>query len=125
MACSHCGREGHNIQSCPHMNRFERRMYYRERRRYDRRRRGDCFIATAAYGSPMDLELDLLRIWRDTELSNVYIGRAFIEVYYMLGPPIARFIEKRNALRTIVRIMLFFPITILKNRKKNNYFRMQ
>jgi hypothetical protein len=80
--------------------------------------KGGCFIATAAYGSPMVPELDLLRAWRDAELSSVYLGRAFIKLYYRLSPPVARFIEKRDFLRMIVRTLLVVPISILKNRKK-------
>lgn len=90
---------------------------------YDRNppRRKDkdgCFIATAAYGSPMAQELDLLRGWRDVELSSIYIGRVFIGVYYRLSPPIARFIEKRDVLRMITRTLLIIPVAVLKNRKK-------
>lgn len=71
-------------------------------------------------------ELDLLRTWRDVELSSIYLGRVFIDVYYILSPPIARFIEKRSIIRMIVKALLIIPIVILKSRKKNydNKFRM-
>jgi hypothetical protein len=79
-----------------------------------------CFIATAAYGTPMAPELDLLRAWRDAELSSIYLGREFIKLYYRLSPPVARFIEKRDLIRKIVRTLLIVPIGILKNRKKGD-----
>ncbi len=90
-----------------------------QRRYYRSRRKDSCFIAIAAYGSSMVTELDLLRTWRDIELSSMYIGRIFIGIYYRLSPPIARFIEERDVLRMIVRTLLIIPIAILKNRKKN------
>ncbi len=93
---------------------------------YDRNppRRKDkdgCFIATAAYGSTMSQELDLLREWRDKELSSVYIGREFIRIYYCISPPIARIIEKSDVLRMAVRKLLSPIIVILKNRKNKIY----
>ncbi len=99
------------------MSKAQRRRY--NRRYYQRHKKGGCFIATAAYGSPMAPELDLLRTWRDVELSSIYFGRLFIEAYYILSPPIAIFIEKRDILKMIVRSLLIIPIAILKNRKKN------
>ena len=111
---------------CPHCGRKIDEEYYDD---YDycpyckedlHEGRGGCFIATAAYGSPMAPELDLLRAWRDIELSSIYLGRAFIEIYYRLSPPVARFIEKRDVLRMIVRTLLVLPIYILKKRKKEN-----
>jgi hypothetical protein len=94
------------------------KRYYVKGHYRERKDKSWCFIATAAYGSPMAPELDLLRTWRDVELSSMYLGRTFIEVYYRLSPPIARFIEKRDVFRLIVRTLLVLPITILKNRKK-------
>jgi hypothetical protein len=98
------------------------KKYYVKGHYRERKKKGGCFIATAAYGSPMAPELDLLRSWRDVELSSIYIGRVFIDVYYRLSPPIAKFIEGHNVLRMIVRKLLIVPIAILKNRKKNKCY---
>ncbi len=99
-----------------------RHVTRKQRRHYRSMRKDNCFIATAAYGSSMAPELDLLRAWRDAELSSIYLGREFIKIYYICSPPIARFIERRDVIRLIVRTLLIVPITILKNRNKNKTY---
>lgn len=64
---------------------------------------GGCFIATAAFGTPMAPELDLLRKFRDEQLLTNPSGRALIQAYYRTAPPVARFIEDKPALRWAVR----------------------
>ena len=65
-----------------------------------------CFIATAAYGTPMDERIDVLRDFRDTHLVTNPAGRALVDFYYQHSPPIAAFIAKRDWLRAIVRAAL-------------------
>jgi len=67
---------------------------------------GGCFIATAAFGSPLERHVQLFRNFRDTYLLPNSIGRAFVALYYDFSPPIARFIEKNGVLRGAVRIGL-------------------
>ncbi len=67
---------------------------------------GGCFIATAAYGSYLEPEVELLRDFRDRVLLKNALGRAFVKLYYATSPPVARFIAKHDTLRAIVRIML-------------------
>ncbi|MEZ4265012.1 MAG: CFI-box-CTERM domain-containing protein [Myxococcota bacterium] len=67
---------------------------------------GYCFIATAAYGSPMAGQLDLLRAFRDTVLLPTAPGRAFVSQYYRWGRFAAVFIAQRPALRAVVRVAL-------------------
>jgi hypothetical protein len=66
-------------------------------------RRGPCFIATAAYGSPMADEIGVLRQFRDEYLLNNLMGRAFVELYYKISPPIAEFITEHPDLKPMVR----------------------
>ena len=63
----------------------------------------DCFIATAAYGSPAAEEIDILRQFRDEFLLHNPPGKAFVAVYYATSPPIAEFISRHEVLRTAVR----------------------
>lgn len=62
-----------------------------------------CFIATAAYGSPLDSRLDTLRGFRDRFMITNAPGRALVRFYYRHSPPIADFIAEREWLRAIVR----------------------
>lgn len=72
----------------------------------------DCFIATAAYGTPLAVEINELRVWRDTKLTTYFFGRKFIKYYYRLSPPVANFISKRQRLRACIRFILK-PIIII------------
>jgi len=67
---------------------------------------GGCFIATAAYGSPMQPYVMILREFRDRFLLNNMVGKAFIDFYYRYSPPIADFIAQHANVRSIVRISL-------------------
>jgi hypothetical protein len=62
-----------------------------------------CFIATAAYGTPMAKELGPLRKLRDEHLLTNPVGRAFVAGYYALSPPLANAIAPHPALRRIAR----------------------
>jgi len=65
-----------------------------------------CFIATAAYGTPFAVSLDLLRGFRDQVLKQKSMGNHFVQVYYWLSPPIADMISRCNAVRAFIRMIL-------------------
>jgi hypothetical protein len=65
-----------------------------------------CFIATAAYGTPMAEEIQVLRDFRDKYLSTNPPGRLFVSLYYKLSPPVARFIAHHDFLRACIRFGL-------------------
>jgi uncharacterized repeat protein (TIGR01451 family) len=67
---------------------------------------GGCFIATAAFGSPIEKHVQILRDFRDRILLSSSAGKAFVDFYYRTSPPIADKIAKSEALRLIVRVML-------------------
>ena len=67
---------------------------------------GGCFIATAAYGSPMADKVLLLKVFRDRILKNYQLGRSFIRIYYKLSPPVADLIENSAFLKAVVRCFL-------------------
>jgi len=73
---------------------------------------GFCFIATAAYGSPMGPDLDALRAFRDQILWPTGLGRAFVRSYYSWGRAAARWIADRPAARAVVRVALA-PVVLL------------
>jgi uncharacterized repeat protein (TIGR02543 family) len=64
---------------------------------------GACFIATAAYGTPMAAEVQTLRDFRDEYLLTNPVGQALVDVYYDVSPPIAEFITEHPSLKPIVR----------------------
>jgi hypothetical protein len=65
-----------------------------------------CFIATAAYGTPLASEISVLRRLRDRYLLAQAPGRALVAAYYRVGPRAAAFIASRPPLRPIVRSLL-------------------
>jgi len=64
---------------------------------------GWCFIATAAYGTPMAKEIEILRGFRDEYLLTNPVGKALVEFYYRVSPPVAEFITEHSSLKPIVR----------------------
>ena len=72
-----------------------------------------CFIATAAYGTPLHEDIDVLRAFRDEYLMTNPLGRAFVEIYYATSPPIADVIRENEGLRTAVREGLVKPLVYI------------
>jgi hypothetical protein len=62
-----------------------------------------CFIATAAYGTPMAEEIQILRDFRDEYLVTNPVGKSLVDTYYTVSPPIAEFITEHPSLKPIVR----------------------
>jgi hypothetical protein len=65
-----------------------------------------CFVATAAYGSPLAREIGVLRAFRDRHLLQSALGRAFVRSYYTAGPTLAELIRERPWLRAAARGLL-------------------
>ncbi|MBI5787981.1 MAG: PKD domain-containing protein [Candidatus Schekmanbacteria bacterium] len=77
-----------------------------------------CFIATAAYGTPMAIQVKMLSQFRDNYLLTNTLGKYFVKFYYKYSPPIAEYIAQRDFLRILVRAMLWpligFSLFMLK-----------
>lgn len=65
-----------------------------------------CFVATAAYGSPMADEIGSLRRFRDRYLLGHAAGRALVAAYYEVGPHAAAWIAGDETRRASARVML-------------------
>ncbi len=68
--------------------------------------RGACFIATAAYGTPLASELDRFRALRDNTLLPGAAGAAFTDAYYRLSPSAATWLAARPFAKASVRTVL-------------------
>ncbi|WP_366161237.1 CFI-box-CTERM domain-containing protein [Bacillus infantis] len=75
---------------------------------------GDCFVATAAFGTPLAKEINILREYRDSVLRYSSSGRKFISFYYSKGPYLAGAIRKYPVLKKPVRFFIKGLITLMK-----------
>jgi len=66
-----------------------------------------CFVATAAFGSPMHPQLKHLRWFRDQILRKHPAGRSFVRWYYQNGPIAAKYIGDKPTWKTAVRAVLY------------------
>ena len=67
---------------------------------------GFCFIATAAYGSPLHPFVNVLREFRDRYLMTNSPGRAFVRQYYLSSPRAAEIIRHNGFLSLASKIVL-------------------
>jgi hypothetical protein len=74
-----------------------------------------CFIATAAYGTPLAPEVLVLQNFRDEYLAPHALGEQCIRAYYCFSPYLARQINRQPTLRRLTR---FFLTPIILGIKK-------
>jgi hypothetical protein len=77
---------------------------------------GGCYVATCVYGSYDSPEVWALRRYRDNRLSNSWVGRRFIQVYYAISPKIvALFGDKKWFNRFWKPVLNIFVRALQKN----------
>jgi len=79
--------------------------------------RGGCFIATAAYGSPMAKEVVVLRNFRENVLLRNSLGRTFVKSYYEISQPLTNYIRDHQISRTATILALTPVIYRAKHAK--------
>ena len=83
-----------------------------------------CFVATAAYGDPAAPEVETLRLFRDRVLARSSLGRAFIAIYWRVGPVLARRLAGRPRICWLIRHLILSPlsraVTIWMRRREAN-----
>jgi uncharacterized repeat protein (TIGR01451 family) len=67
---------------------------------------GNCFIATAVYGSYLEPEVKVLRHFRDQHLLTNRWGRAFVHWYYEFSPPYADLLARYDWAKAVARAVL-------------------
>ncbi|HEX3761038.1 MAG TPA: fibronectin type III domain-containing protein [Kofleriaceae bacterium] len=65
-----------------------------------------CFVATAAYGSVLANDVEMLRRFRDRMLRRSVLGELAVETYYTFGPTVAGVIGESDLLRSTARGVL-------------------
>ena len=68
---------------------------------------GGCFLATAAFGTPLAPQVVFLKKFRDVFLLTNKSGKVFVRLYYKYSPPIAHCIARHYLLRTGMRLLLY------------------
>jgi hypothetical protein len=68
---------------------------------------GGCFIATAAFGSALAGQVEILRQFRDRYLLTNAFGRKFVAWYYRIGPGAASYIKDKPLAKAAVRVALY------------------
>ncbi len=81
-----------------------------------------CFIATASYGLESG-QVGQLCEFRDNTLMKSEIGKAFVEAYYKISPPIANAISESEPLKAVVRTALK-PIMLIAEYANNEEIRV-
>ena len=66
-----------------------------------------CFIATAAWGTPLAEEVEVLSRLRDEHLLTNELGQRLVAFYYRHSPALTEFISEREGVRRVVRIALW------------------
>ncbi len=77
---------------------------------------GNCYIATAVYGSYEAQEVIVLRRFRDEILSKSLLGRIFINIYYTLSPPFANWLKNAERTNKVTKLMLDKWVNSLNRR---------
>jgi len=77
-----------------------------------------CFIASAAYGSEIDPQVEYLRQFRDRRVTYSYAGSSFMKMfdtfYYSFSPTVASLVSSSPMLAATIRVILFPLIEILR-----------
>ena len=75
---------------------------------------GTCFMASAAYGTPLATDIDILRTFRDNRLLSNGLGHAFSDTYYRLSAPVVDYVAKHEVVRGIVRLFISIVLVAIE-----------
>lgn len=89
---------------------WDTKQYLVDEMGFQRSAESRCFIATAAYGSSTEPEIDTLRRFRNEVLADSRTTRWTIPTYYALSPRVARWISRSEVRCRYVRRFVITPI---------------
>jgi chemotaxis protein histidine kinase CheA len=98
-------------------NKMDRTRKGLENYRKAQRANKKCYISTAAYGTPMAPELDMLRGFRDRVLFPTPGGRLLVDHYYRSAPAIADRLETRAEDKESVRGTIGLAVRLIHARE--------
>lgn len=84
----------------------------------DKSTKSGCFIATAAFGTPLAEEVLILSQFRDEYLYRKSWGIKLSSFYYRLSPPLASLIAGKKGICWLVRSVIIYPIVAFMKRCK-------
>jgi hypothetical protein len=73
-----------------------------------------CFVATAAYGSLLANDVEMLRRFRDQYLQSNVLGELAVETYYSVGPAVAGVVDQSEPLRGTARDALQPVVDVIR-----------
>lgn len=78
---------------------------------------GDCFIATAVYGSYDAPEVRVLRKFRDRFLLKSLGGRLFVSFYYWFSPGLVKYLEGKERIKISIKETMLDPLVTFLSKK--------
>lgn len=79
----------------------------------------DCFIATAVYGTPQNVQIQTLRNFRDNTMRKNIFGRMFISTYETIGPVAAYYIRNDESRKFWARKKIVEPALEIAKKNQN------
>ncbi len=74
---------------------------------------GNCFIATLCYNNFNHPNVILLRQFRDKSLSPYYLGKSFVDFYYLVSPSFVNHIRNKKKIIYLIKFLILDPLTFL------------
>lgn len=75
-----------------------------------------CFVATAAYGDPNHPDVMYLRWYRDNILCKSTAGQVFIDIYWNIGPKLAKIVSPYPVAQRAARFLISVLVCRLQRK---------
>lgn len=84
------------------------------------RKKGGCFIATAIYSSYDSQQVVVLREFRDMYLLTNPVGKFFVQIYYLISPPIAQYISNKPKIIVVLKKYILDQIVKAISKRRDS-----